>query len=153
MEGDFGKQKYKKPKCYRPEPVQYDDGIETNLYGIAEQICSRPPQPPCTIQLMMDHDVPTSSDVNDFEFDLLRTFTMACFKILFGDNVNPLELSEQQMDKLQNYINSLGYTLLTEIEETSKSTKFTMSFKRYSDRYPNEPNPLAHLKKYMEVKD
>ena len=46
-----------KHKVYRPEPVKYDDGIETNIYGIAEQICSQPPQPPSIIQLVMDHDV------------------------------------------------------------------------------------------------
>ena len=149
MQRDFGPQKQTKPKVFRPEPVQYDDGLETNLYGIAEQICSRPPQPPCTIHLIMDHDIPTQSDLDDFEFDLLRTFTMACLKILFGENVNPVKLAEKDMEKLQQYINSIGYTMITETEDTDISTKFTVSFRRYGAPDPNQPNPLESLKKYM----
>jgi len=146
MQADIADHQYKKPKVYRPEPVQYDDGIETNIYGIAEQICSRPPQPPCTIQLIMDHDVPTDTDLNDFEFDLLRTFVMACLKILFGPNVNPLKLPQKDMDKLSDYVNSIGYRLITETEETETSVQFTMSFKRYES--PNAKS-LEHLRKYM----
>ena len=137
-----------KPKVHRPEPVQYDDGIETNLYGIAEQICSRPPQFPCTIQLVMDHDVADSADVNDFEFDLLRTFTLACLKIKFGAETNPFDLTETQLDLLQRYINSIGYTLMIDKEETDTSYKFTMSYKRYGQS-STQINPLEHLRKHM----
>jgi hypothetical protein len=150
MHKDSGDHEYIEPKVYRPEPIQYDDGLETNLYEIAKQICSRPAQPPCTICLVMDHDLPSDSDLNNFEFDLLKTFTMACLKLLFGNDVNPFKLFDWELDKLQEYINSIGYTLLTEIQETETSKKFIMSFKRYGSRGQNEPNPLAHLKKYMQ---
>ncbi len=146
---DISEQTQLKSKSFRPNPIQYDDGLETNLYEIAEQVCSRSPQLPCTIQLVMDHDIPSDSDLNDFEYNLLKTFTLSCIDILFGENINPFKLSEQNLQLLQEYINSIGYTLTTEIQETELSKKFVMSFRRFVSRDPKEPNPLAHLKKYM----
>lgn len=139
-------QKYKKPKIYRPEPVQYDDGIETNIYGIAEQICSRPAQPPNSIHLIMDHEVPIESDLDEFEFELVKNFFMACLKIFYGPNCNPLELNEKDLDKLKEYIYSIGYALITDIEECEQSHKFTIKFKRYQEYMGNIQNSkLDHL--------
>ena len=135
-------------KVYRPDPIQYDDGLETNIYGIAEQICSRPPQPPCTIQLIIDHDVERTENLDDYEFDLLRTFTMACLSLKFGKNVNPMKLSDEDLSIINQYINSIGYRMKTDIEETESSYKFMLSFSRYGQSAETK-NPLEYLKKYV----
>ena len=137
-------------KIRRPEPVKYEDGIETNIYDIAEQICSVPPQYPCMIQLIMDHEIPDSDDLDDVEFDLLKAFVLACLQILFGKNFNPIQMSELEKDKINEYIHSIGYHMITNIEETEKSIKMTMSFQRYKDYEKTfKKNPFEHLKKYM----
>jgi hypothetical protein len=144
-----GPSKYNKPKVYRPEPTQHNDGLEHNIDGISEQICSRPPQPPCTIQLIMDHDIPQDSDMDEFEFELVRTFTLCCLKTLFGAGVNPVKLTKHDLEKLNAYVNSIGYNLVTSVEENDTSYKFKVEFTRYGQSKRPEPNPFDHLKKYM----
>lgn len=126
---------------HKPTPTTYEDGLETNIYKIAEQICSVPPSPPCSIQFIMDHE--TDADV---EFDLLRDFALACMEILFGPNVTPQDLSETDFEKLNNYIKSVGYLLVVKREETETSYQFKISFERYRS---TKPNPFEYLKKYM----
>lgn len=123
----------KNPQVYCPESIKYDDGIETNIYSIAKQICNQPPQPPNTIQLILDHDVPSGSNLDDFEFALVRTFCLACINILFGENINPLELTEKQIDRLKDYVKSIGYNLVIEVEESEDSYKFILLFQRYRE--------------------
>lgn len=136
-------------KHYEPEAQKYDDGLETNLFSIAQQICSKPPQKPETIQLYLGHDCPSDMDKDKLEYELLATFTMGCIKVLFGDNVNPMKLSEDNMSLLNQYLNSIGYQMTTSVEETEKSYNFKMSFKQYEDPYKSKTNPFEHLKKYM----
>jgi hypothetical protein len=138
-----------KPSVYKPKIVQYNDGMETNIYGIAKQICAQAPQNPCTIQLMMDHEFSPGNTLDEIEFDLLNCLTTACLKILFGQDVNPFELSEQQMNKLKAYINSIGYTFNIKKEETATSHQLTMSFEHYKIPSKISKSSLDHLKKYM----
>lgn len=124
------------------EATQYDTGLETNIYAIAEQICSQPPKPPCSIQLMMGHD----TDNKDLEFELLTDYTLACMRIKFGPDVNPQNMTEQQFDLLNNYVKSVGYSIVLEKQETEISYQFKISFKLYK---PSKPNPFQHLSQYM----
>jgi hypothetical protein len=136
-------------KSYRPEPTQYDNGLETNLFSIAEQIFSHPPQPPCTIQLVMDHDIPSDEDLNDFEFQLLSDFTKAGLHLLFGQ-AHPVLLTDDQFGQLNQYINSIGYTVKRRMEETETSIKCHVSFERYTNpMQQSRVGNLDHLKQYV----
>jgi hypothetical protein len=131
------------------EPTQYEDGIETNLYDIANQICAHPPQSPCSIQLVLDHEVDKATNLDDYEFDLLKTFVMACFRSLFGESANPLALSDTDFDRLNAYIHSIGYHIVRTESETETSRKLSLSFRRYADYY-KDIHDMSHLKKYMQ---
>ena len=126
---------------HKPTVVTYDDGLETNIFEIAKEICSEPPKSPSSIQLVMDHEVDT-----DIEFSLLSDFALACMKILFGPTVTPCDLSDVQFDQLNRYIRSVGYNLIVNKEECETSYTFKISFERY---HSTKPNPFEHLKKYM----
>jgi hypothetical protein len=112
------------------DSVCYDDGIETNLYSIAEEICSAPPKPPLSIQLVLGHDV-KSDEVDSIEFKLITTFSMACMKVLFGKDSTPNDLSEKDFEKLQKYVNSVGYTLVVDKQESDVDITFKISIQRY----------------------
>jgi hypothetical protein len=140
-------------KVYRPEEVKYSNGIETNIYGIAEQICRNPPQYPCSIQLIMDNDLPCDEngkemDFEIFEMDLLKTFSLSCIQVLFGTQKNPMQLSEAEMDRLNAYMHSIGYHIKHVIEETETTLKMTLSFQKYAE-FSSKSNPLEHLRKSM----
>lgn len=135
---------------FKPKTRQFDDGMETNLYDIAEQICSRPPQAPNTICLMMDHEIPDGTDFTTFEFELVSAFTMACIKVLYGhlsedgSNLNPLSLSDDHLNLLRRYVNSTGYDINIIKEETKTNYQMKLKFSRYQ-----KENPYKHLEKYM----
>jgi hypothetical protein len=134
---------------HRPPPQTYDNGLETNLYEIAEQICSKPPQPPCSIQLIMDHDTDTVVE-NEIETELLYEFTRACIGILFGRDKSPQDLSLHDLEKLKQYVLSVGYILNVNKEETATAYMFHISFERYVlGGQKQKNNPLEHLRKYM----
>jgi hypothetical protein len=120
--------------------TQYENGLETNIYGIAEQVCASPPGLPGSIQLMLDHDAEPQ-----IEFEMLSEFTVACMKCLFGSNVTPLDLTQADFEKLFAYVKSVGYILKYDRQETDTEHKFIISFERYKPVGPS----LDHLKKYM----
>jgi hypothetical protein len=124
-----------------PEVVTYDDGLETNIYEIAKQICVLPPKPPCSIQLVMEDDTETS-----VEYDLIKDFTLGCMRVLFGQDATPCDLNEEQFDRLNQYVKSVGYQINVTKEENNESYIFKISFQRYQS---SKPNPFGHLKKYM----
>lgn len=126
---------------YHKPQVTYENGLESNIFGIAQQICQCPPKQPCSYNFIMDHECDP-----DIEFDLIKDFTLACMKILFGENVTPNDLNEGQFDKLQSYIQSVGYHLNVNRVETETEVHFHISFDRYKSV---KPNPFTSLKKYM----
>jgi hypothetical protein len=125
----------------KPEVTTYDDGLETNLFEIAKQICSEPPKAPCSFQFIMDHDADT-----DIEYSLVRDFTLASMQILFGLDATPGDLSEEQFDRLNQYVKSVGYKVNVIKEEDETSYIYKISFERYQS---SKSNPFDHLKKYM----
>lgn len=124
----------------KPDAIRYDDGLETNIFDIAKQICAEPPKEPCSIQLVMDHDVDT-----DVEFDLVKDFTLGCLWALFGVNITPCDLNEQQCDQLNQYVKSIGYQMSVNKQEDETSYTFKITFDRYQSP---KPNPFEHLRKY-----
>jgi len=138
-----------KGKCHRPDPIQYDNGLETNINAIVEQIFKSPPSAPNTIQLVLDHSIPDGEDFDDFEFQLLSHFTIYGMKNLFGPEANPSTLSESDFNQLNKYINSIGYNINYGVEETEKSYDYHISFDRYNSSQ-SKINNIDHLQKYME---
>jgi len=118
-----------------------DNGIETNLEQIAAQICSKCPQEPCSIQLILDHDTDT-----DIEFEILSTYTLSCMKILFGEDATPYDLDEGDFKLLNSYVQSVGYNLIVDKEETATSYRFNITFEPY---HSLKNNTYSHLSKYM----
>jgi hypothetical protein len=122
------------------EPT-YENGLETNLYSIAEEICSTQPRPPCSIQLVMAHDSHT-----DVEFEILSEFTLACMRILYGSDTTPYDLTDKDFAKLQEYVNSIGYHIIFTISDQPDYYQYNISFEPYHTKCTKS---LEHLRKYM----
>ena len=85
-----------------------------DIYEIAEQIFNQNPQGTNSIQLIFEKD-----DLEHCYQELLILFTEG-MKILYGDTngrVNLQNLSESQMNNVQEYFKSFGISLLYTIEE------------------------------------
>ena len=136
-----------------PKAKQFDNGIETNIYEIARQIFSKPPQEPCTIQLMMSHEIPEEETLTDFEFNLMGEITVTGMRMLFGQNANPVTLSETDFDYLNKYIRSMGYDLKKEIEETDQQIICRVAFDRYSDRDLGQTSELSRMGNMDHLRD
>lgn len=133
-----------------PDPTHYDNGIETNIYDIARQIFSKPPQDPCTIQLVMAHEIPSDENLTDFEFNLMGEMTLAGLKILFGQDANPVTISETDFRHLNKYIRSMGYDMKKEVEETSTHIKCKVAFDRFNPyKGTSRVGNLDHLRHRM----
>lgn len=127
-----------------PPTIQYDNGLESNIYNIAQQICGSPARPPCTIQLIMAHEIDP-----EVIFDILSEYTKSCLHILYGAQASPLTLTTQQFELLEAYVHSIGYRLIVNREETETVYKFKISFEPYQSV---KPNPFQHLQSYMHPK-
>jgi hypothetical protein len=124
---------------------QFDDGTETNVHVIAEKICRHPPQAPQTIQLFSDPEgLPDDIDYDTYEYEILCVFTVTCIRTLYGDGAL---LTQDQLPLINQYLNSIGYSLTTRYEDSETQTKMIMSFSPYIPT--NNRNPLSHLQNYM----
>jgi hypothetical protein len=132
---------------HRPPPVQYPNGVENNLGLIADQICSKPPLPPCSIQLLVEPEQADQTQLTEIsELEILTEFTLACLHKMFGPNATPCDLSVADFDRLNLYVHSIGYHMNLVTEETESSYRFKISFVPYKSL---QPNPLGYLKAYM----
>jgi hypothetical protein len=125
----------------RPEPSVNENGLETNLQAIVDQICSQNIKPPCSIQLIMDHEIDGS-----IEFDIIKDFALLTMKRLYGSDVNPTQLSQTDFERLNGYVQSVGYTMKLDRVETEDEIQFKILFDRYKS---TKINTLEHLKSYM----
>jgi len=121
--------------------TETEHNVETNIYSIVDEICSFPPKPPCSIQFILDHNVES-----EVEFDVVKTFTKACMRKLFGKNATPSDLSQEQFDLLNQYVKSIGYTLSFEIDETIDTYKYKINFDKYISPTLDK---FKHLENYM----
>lgn len=112
----------------------------SDLYEVAMNICSKKPQNPCTIQLLVETDETVQ------EYDVILDFTLICMKLLFGENSTPENMTTVQFELLNNYIKSIGYCMVYDRIEHDDDIEFRIKFDKYK---VNDSNPLEYLKKYM----
>ena len=77
---------------------------------------------------------------------MTEEFTMTCMKILFGLNVTPNDLNDDDFDKLKGYVRSIGYNIICFRNETEKTYYFEIKFEKY---HSSNSNPFEHLRNYM----
>lgn len=70
-----------------------------------DEIFSKYPKPPCTYNLNL------SNDNNGTLFQLLMGVLMYGAKKLYGDNISPENITEEQYKTLQSYMESMGYVI------------------------------------------
>jgi hypothetical protein len=99
-----------------------DDGYD-NIVEIAEEIFSKPPGPPNSIQLELEEDTSyMARDVGiaDFVFQILYLITFNGIEKLYGHK-NVQRLSESEFLHIVDYVKSYGYVLTVEANDTNKT--------------------------------
>jgi hypothetical protein len=74
-----------------------------SMYELIETIFSKYPKPPCTYRLTHSPDVSL--------FQLLMSLLINGAKRLYGENITPNDITEEQFKELQSYIESVGYKI------------------------------------------
>lgn len=117
----------------RPEPETFDDGLETNLHHIAQHIFSQPPAPPFSYQLGLDHPVPEGEDAAQYHFEILSYLLIWGARYLYGQDVHPATMTEDQFDRLRAYMISTGYVPLlnSETDEDRARTTIRITFEPF----------------------
>lgn len=105
--------------------------IESNIPELAERIFSVNPYPPCSIGLELDIDASSdnsnkksnenlsneisnenlSSEKTQTVFEILANILLCGIKIKYGEHQDPKRLNEKQIETLQAYMRSLGFTI------------------------------------------
>jgi hypothetical protein len=93
------------------------------------------PKPPCTYNLSLPDD--NSSTM----FQLLMTLLICGAKKLYGENITPSDINEDQFEELKRYIESVGYVIKynynnnnnnnNNIEQTIKPKIINIWFEQY----------------------
>ena len=101
---------------------------DDNTREIAEQIFSRPPGEPNSIDLQLDDGTiefmrEEGYEMNDFVRDILSMITLHGVEILFGHR-NIFILGENDVFLLKRYIRSYGYELKVKIIGTMTMIEF-----------------------------
>jgi hypothetical protein len=74
-----------------------------DLTRVINTVFSQSPQPPCTYNLSLEKDTPINM------FPILMNILVIGAKKLFGSDITPNKITEQQFDRLKKYIESIGY--------------------------------------------
>lgn len=102
-----------------------------NLEEIAEQIFTKPYGEHNSIQLELEEvtsDIALKYGIENFISHILCIITIKGIKILYGDDINILLLSESQLDTVRMYVRSFGYDLII---SKDKSDISKIMFKKY----------------------
>lgn len=86
-----------------------------NLEEIAEKIYSKPYGEPNSIQLELEEvtsDIAFKYGIESFISNILYIITMNGVKILYGEDINILNLTEKQLDTIKMYVKSYGYKMV-----------------------------------------
>jgi hypothetical protein len=86
-----------------------------NLEEIAEKIFSKPYGEPNSIRLELEEitsDIAFNYGIESFISNILYIITMKGIKILYGKDINVLNLTEKQLDTIKMYVKSYGYKLI-----------------------------------------
>lgn len=79
-----------------------------NLYQLINLIFTNSPKPPNSILIDINK---ISTEQNLTPFQCLMTILINGARILFGENINPENISDTQYNTLQKYIKSIGFEL------------------------------------------
>lgn len=93
---------------------------EDNLNYIAEQIFSKPPEAPNSIQLQLEEqtaDIAEQEGASNFIFNILFIITFKGIEKLYGHK-NIMELTERQYETICSYVASYGYKLQVYANDT-----------------------------------
>lgn len=96
---------------------------EDNLDEIVESIFSKPPGPKRSIQLQLEEytaDLAQKQGVDDFVFNILCLLTFKGMQRLYGHK-NLLELTNNEFNTIQKYIESCGYKLQVYGNDTNEN--------------------------------
>lgn len=97
---------------------------EMDITDLIEKIFSKPPEPPCTYNLIptgSSHDEDLDDGDDDNLFPILINVLVGGAKKLYGPNVSPEKISEEQFLILNAYMSSLGFNIEYEYEYGSGS--------------------------------
>ena len=75
-----------------------------------------------------------SDDNGDLEFEVLSTIALKLMRRLFGENITPDKLSENDFIKLQTYFMSIGYKINYKVDTTETNSTYRISFEVF---YPD----------------
>lgn len=82
-----------------------------------------------SIRLGLDLDQ-DCEDQDDLEFDLLSIIALKLIRRLFGDDVTPDKMSEDDFIKLQLYFMSIGFKINYSVQTTDSDVQYKISFER-----------------------
>ena len=102
-----------------------------NLEEIAQIIFTKPYGEPNSIQLQLEEvtsDIALKYGIENFISNILCIITIKGIKILYGEDINILLLSESQLNTIKMYIRSFGYDLII---SNDKSDISKINFKKY----------------------
>lgn len=102
-----------------------------NLSEIAEQIFSKPYKNPNSIQLELEEitsDIAFKYGIESFISNILYIITLKGAKILYGDNIDLLSLTETQLETIKMYVKSYGYKLVI---SNNKNEVLRVKFEKY----------------------
>lgn len=108
--------------------MEYDND---NLDEIAEQIFTKPYKKPNSIQLELEEitsDIAFKYGIESFISNILYIITLKGARILYGNDIDLLSLTEKQLDTIKMYVNSYGYNLLI---SDNKNEIFRVKFEKY----------------------
>lgn len=100
------------------------DGSDKTLGSLVEMIFTKIPKPECTYTVAVAEQI--SSEISLFQ--LLMNILVAGAKKLYGDNITPNDISEDQFEELKTYIRSIGY-------EIKHNYKFLIDDPDIDDKY------------------
>lgn len=97
------------------------------LESLIEMIFGGLPKPPCTYTLATPDDNSTSM------FQLLMGLLISGCKILYGDHIQPSDITPSQFKEIQKYMESVGYVIKYNYSYDDKNTplKINIWFEQY----------------------
>ena len=116
-------------QTFKPETEVFDDGLETNIVGVAKHIFSLPPGKPYSIGLQLDHPVDEGQSAEDVLHKMLTMFLLAGVQVKFGSEMTFKALTESQKNVLRQYMWSIGYDPKIYVDEATES--FCIEFEPY----------------------
>lgn len=100
--------------------------MDDNTYELAQQIFTKPPQKPFSIQLFFEEEtshLAQKTDIDNFINEVLFLITLHGIEILFGHK-NLKCLTEENICLIKQYIHSYGYDVILKDENMKDTIRF-----------------------------